>query len=51
MAVKRIINIQGRIIGRRYEPFVIEEIGINHEEVFKKQKKWWMMQEKAEQNA
>jgi len=36
---KNSINIQGRIIGENYEPFVIVEIGINHEGSFKKAKR------------
>lgn len=36
---KKKINIQGRFIGEDYEPFVIAEIGINHEGDFQKAKK------------
>lgn len=40
MAMKnKTINIQGRLIGRDYSPFVIAEIGINHEGSFEKAKK------------
>lgn len=33
------MNINGRLIGEEYEPFVIAEIGINHEGDFQKAKK------------
>lgn len=33
------ITINGRLIGKKYEPFVIAEIGINHEGDFNKAKK------------
>ena len=37
--MKSRININGRLIGEKYEPFVIAEIGINHEGNFQKAKK------------
>lgn len=39
MALKNIFNINGRKIGPHYPPFVIPEIGINHEGSFTKAKK------------
>ena len=33
------ISVDGRLIGEEYEPFVVAEIGINHEGNYQKAKK------------
>ena len=37
------ISIDDRNIGKNYPPMVIAEIGINHDDDFEKQKKWFLM--------